>query len=1273
MPAPSPWDDVIYAYESALTSLALLHLARVRVTREALQRAVGATSDSQASGDAAATAAESPLSQPAIDPPNSEFDDWSDALAGWTSRLLRELGGGASTSHADSGLTVVSSSSANHSTGSVRIFPTDSAALDVLDALAHRQVGAAQVAIGQRWLQGLPTGSGHLHALAVDHPAINCQRALNYALSIAQDAANDASVASAVHPEGSFPLLRDLHEDVALAGHAREDALNIEWIRSTAEDGAPGAPETADAQLQYGELLMYGYPAGGLRPDPMAAARMFRRAADAGGAEPLARLGMLLLDGGLGVDVARELQLLPPQAAPQAQQQQNAVAAAASNSTTKPAKKQVTAGAAPAGDAVDAPMRGGVEDVNAGAAGGGVAVPPYAAAAAADNAAAGLDSSDAIVDPLADNAAPSAPAGGDVTLPQGQVVVDGAAAPPDVGSQSGEDAASFDGAASSSVTDSGSRSSSTSSAGGPMPDAATAAVTELARQYLEQASAGGSVTALAGLGYMYQTGQGVPRNMSKAAEYLQRAADGGLLGAHSNLAALYLMADPNDPLGLATDGVVFNATKAREHLNVAVTTGFAPAHYNLGLIDYYGWDRDGVQDCAAAMSHWMPVAIRGRWADEGPFSIESALDQARRGDPASAQSALMQYLVLSQLGLTSSLDNAAFLLERRVDVSLPNDSSRRRRHAEAGNGSRASSPQAESLSSLLDAYRIANGYSQSVSHTLTAVMSPDGASVQPLRQKIFADTDLPAPGEPVLTGWLWRSSQYVNSISAVQHMHQPPPPPQQQQQHEAAASSSTTSVTEVHATHDVSSDADGASGVSSGSSPEAATTMHQTSVSVSADGSLESLGTLPLEVPHSAEPLHVEQVQPIAGAVDDTAIDPNATPQLHASESPSAFPSPEATATASGTTTTSNRPLQIDVPLTLAYQFHVWGARQGSRRALHRLGDCVAQRWTGVVPCEHSTVEVAAQDDGGFAYFKPLLDVFSISDRQKLVSEVASLFHSNFSSVSTTSVSEEMTVVGSDRFAALSARQLTALYLYGRAAVAGSPHAIITLSSALGSGELGSGLALPPDISQAWRLLGRAEAVDHRAGWPAALTRAGLVGGWLWGEVAQAVSGRTRDASANNGGASNGLSQLVLQLQACLYEYPYPSTSTADGNDHKRKTPGAFEWLSTEYMAMPTPDPLAEVVPIGTDAIVAPAGLADDLTSAGGSDYRLGPFPLTLEQRQACSVGVRSVALVLLALGVSTLAGVALILLARVRAQQQQQAGVAGPAPAAAAGAGGGR
>lgn len=91
----------------------------------------------------------------------------------------------------------------------------------------------------------------------------------------------------------------------------------------------------------------------------------------------------------------------------------------------------------------------------------------------------------------------------------------------------------------------------------------------------ERAAAENVVPALLNLGYLQETGVGVPRNASLAVRYYERAAALGSLAAHYNLGRLHL---------LGSGGVTLDLVKARRHLTEAAEGGILPAQLLLAQV-----------------------------------------------------------------------------------------------------------------------------------------------------------------------------------------------------------------------------------------------------------------------------------------------------------------------------------------------------------------------------------------------------------------------------------------------------------------------------------------------------------------------------------------------------------------------------------------------------------------------------------------------------------------------------------------------------------------
>lgn len=88
----------------------------------------------------------------------------------------------------------------------------------------------------------------------------------------------------------------------------------------------------------------------------------------------------------------------------------------------------------------------------------------------------------------------------------------------------------------------------------------------------------GNVTAQFKLGFEYLSGQGVPRNLQKAAKWLRRAAEQGSATAQYDLGLLYYNGQ----------GVPKNYAKALQWYTKAAAQGNDFAQFNLGLMYYKG-------------------------------------------------------------------------------------------------------------------------------------------------------------------------------------------------------------------------------------------------------------------------------------------------------------------------------------------------------------------------------------------------------------------------------------------------------------------------------------------------------------------------------------------------------------------------------------------------------------------------------------------------------------------------------------------------------------
>ena len=97
------------------------------------------------------------------------------------------------------------------------------------------------------------------------------------------------------------------------------------------------------------------------------------------------------------------------------------------------------------------------------------------------------------------------------------------------------------------------------------------------------------------LGLIYDNGEGVRQDYSKAAQWYEKAANQGIAEAQFNLGLKY-----NDGEGVRQD-----YTKARQWYEKAANQGFAEAQFNLGLMYYNG---KGVRQNTATAKEWFGKA-----------------------------------------------------------------------------------------------------------------------------------------------------------------------------------------------------------------------------------------------------------------------------------------------------------------------------------------------------------------------------------------------------------------------------------------------------------------------------------------------------------------------------------------------------------------------------------------------------------------------------------------------------------------------------------------
>jgi TPR repeat protein len=123
----------------------------------------------------------------------------------------------------------------------------------------------------------------------------------------------------------------------------------------------------------------------------------------------------------------------------------------------------------------------------------------------------------------------------------------------------------------------------------------------------QQAAAQGHADAQYNLGQCYHNGDGVPKDMAKAAEWCGKAAAQGDAKAQYNLGDCYYNGD----------GVPEDKAKAAEWWGKAAAQGDANAQFKLGVCYYSG---DGVPEDKAKAAEWY-----GKAAAQGDTGAKQAL------------------------------------------------------------------------------------------------------------------------------------------------------------------------------------------------------------------------------------------------------------------------------------------------------------------------------------------------------------------------------------------------------------------------------------------------------------------------------------------------------------------------------------------------------------------------------------------------------------------------------------------------------------------------
>lgn len=186
----------------------------------------------------------------------------------------------------------------------------------------------------------------------------------------------------------------------------------------------------------------------------------------------------------------------------------------------------------------------------------------------------------------------------------------------------------------------------------------------------------GDLEAQNTMGYSYQRGEGVPRDMVQAIFWYKKAAESGYAKSQSNMGNLYL----------AGRGVPKDTAEAIKWLQKAANQDYAKAQYNLGTL--YGKGTPTLKHDDAKAAEWylkaakngnakvmnnlagmymsgegvqMDLKEAAKWAEKG----------AKLGEPM-AQAMIGQFYLVGELyGIETSRIKAHYYLSRAVAAGLP--------------------------------------------------------------------------------------------------------------------------------------------------------------------------------------------------------------------------------------------------------------------------------------------------------------------------------------------------------------------------------------------------------------------------------------------------------------------------------------------------------------------------------------------------------------------------------------------------------------------------
>lgn len=183
------------------------------------------------------------------------------------------------------------------------VFKSDEAAYEALAMAAHRASGPASLALAFAAARGrLPLGIAP-PGLGVEDggsdttaspPISDCLRAVEWVRALAEDVVfEEGGGDTGLAPPVLFiPSLWERHEDALSSAADADEIANVDWLRQQ-------AAESGDAAVHYelGELYLFGDPLAGVWADRSAAFRHYQAAAVQGMPDAQARVGALLLAG----------------------------------------------------------------------------------------------------------------------------------------------------------------------------------------------------------------------------------------------------------------------------------------------------------------------------------------------------------------------------------------------------------------------------------------------------------------------------------------------------------------------------------------------------------------------------------------------------------------------------------------------------------------------------------------------------------------------------------------------------------------------------------------------------------------------------------------------------------------------------------------------------------------------------------------------------------------------------------------------------------------